>query len=420
VESTVNPTAYHTIFLQKLAERSGCGSLVESGGSVGNDNSETRLIWDVNPFKTSYLTMINKTTDERINLRDALFQDHSYKGGDQISAAKEGVPQSLSDHTTGNLDGCVNRVTKKGRLTVLNYCNVVSIEFEDALHGNGVALRVQGELSETDTKTSTSGRAKRDQKVNSKGQQSTSSNAKLTAVGVKYLDLRSGIKSHQTIRPRGGGEIILCAGTFESPRILLSSGLGERTKDTTPATPVLPVTLRGIGRNLQDHTMLPIFFVGNWWTAASQVSLLKDRMNRLSQGGDGPRTSDSKARCGASIGGVLSVLIASLSCLSAVYLCSADSTKRAIDGYLSPLYSNLHQYVPVVLQEHTNTLNHHAGSMPVLSSLLLLVTCFFALSWCLSRSPPSGDNFPLNRVHGFLLVDSEGQVLSKDSTEAPR
>lgn len=413
MESTVNPTAYHTIFLQKLASKSGCGSLVDSTGLLGNDKSETKLIWDVNPFKSSYLTMISRATDERINLRDVLFQDHSYKEGTQISAATKSVPQSLSHQTDSTLGGAVDRVTKKGKLTVLSYCNVVSIEFNDVLQGNGVAVRLQDELTETDTRAV--------QQVDSKGQVSNSSNAKLIAVGVKYLDLKSGIKTQKTIRPLGGGEIILCAGAFESPRILLSSGLGVRTKDTLPAVPVLPVTLRGIGRNLQDHTMLPILFVGNWWTAASQVSLLKDKMNRVSQGGEGPRTSDSKTRYGVSMGGILGVLIASLSCLCAVYLCSGDSTKHEIDGYLSPLLSDLHQYVPITLQEHTTALYNQAKNMPVLSTISLIACCLYALSWSYSMSrPPSGDNFPLNRVHGFLLVDSEGRVVSKDSTEAPR
>lgn len=409
----MNPTAYHTIFLQKLAERSGCGSLVESAGSSENDKTETKLIWDVNPFKSSYLTMIDKATEERINLRDVLFQDHTYTEGKQSKV----VPQSVSDQKPGNLDGDVNRVLKKGKLTILNYCNVVSIEFQNVIQMNREAV-AQDELTETDTKTNTSGGV---QQTGSNGQVSNSSSAKLIAVGVKYLDLRSGIISQNTIRPRGGGEIILCAGAFETPRILLSSGLGVRSEDTLPAIPVLPVTLRGIGRNLQDHTMLPLMFVGNWWTAASQVAHLKGRMNRMSEGVEGPQTSDSKIRYDMSIGGVLKIVIVSFSCLSAVYLCSSDSTKRAMEGYFSPLLFNLLQYIPDKLRDQATALYHNAESMPVVSFLFLLAICFCAVSWSFCRTrPPSGDNFPLNRVHGYLLVDSEGRVVSKDSTEAPR
>lgn len=413
MESTVNPTAYHTIFLQKLAVRSGCGSLVESAGSSENDKSESKLIWDVNPFKSSYLTMIEKATEERINLRDVLFQDHTYTEGKQ----SKGAPQSVSDQKPGNLDGDVNRVLKKGKLTILNYCNVVSIEFENVMQIDRVAA-AHDELTETDTRTDTSGRV---HGTDSNGQASNSSSAKLIAVGVKYLDLRSGTNSQNTIRPTGGGEIILCAGAFETPRILLSSGLGVRSKETLPAIPVLPVTLRGIGRNLQDHTMLPIMFVGNWWTAASQVAHLKDRMNRMSEGVEGPRTSDSKIRYDVSIGGVLKIVIASLSFLSAVYLCSSGSAKRTMEDYFSPLLFNLIQYLPDKLRDKATALFHTAESMPVLSTLLLLAICFCALSWSFCRTrPPSGDNFPLNRVHGYLLVDAEGRVVSKDSTEAPR
>jgi len=92
----------------------------------------------------------------------------------------------------------------------------------------------------------------------------------------------------QTVTPSHGGEIILCAGAFESPRVLLASGLrrAESSTANTPYTPYTPFTshslsfsdadspltplsplpnLVDIGQNLQDHCVLPYMMLGNWY-----------------------------------------------------------------------------------------------------------------------------------------------------------
>lgn len=66
---------------------------------------------------------------------------------------------------------------------------------------------------------------------------------------------------------RAAQEVILCAGVFGSPQILMLSGIGDaaelRRLGVQPA-----LDLPGVGLNLQDH---PI--VGSWWTSTRPISL---------------------------------------------------------------------------------------------------------------------------------------------------
>jgi choline dehydrogenase-like flavoprotein len=76
-----------------------------------------------------------------------------------------------------------------------------------------------------------------------------------------------GTTTETTITPEHGGEIILCAGAFETPRILIASGLKKDAhvpaagkKSSSP----LP-NLVDIGENLQDHVVLPYMLLSNWY-----------------------------------------------------------------------------------------------------------------------------------------------------------
>jgi hypothetical protein len=66
-----------------------------------------------------------------------------------------------------------------------------------------------------------------------------------TAVSVISTDPNGKIL---TSTAKNGGEIVLCCGVFETPRLLLRSGLD----------------LPGIGRTLLDHPILPYLVLGNW------------------------------------------------------------------------------------------------------------------------------------------------------------
>jgi choline dehydrogenase len=67
-----------------------------------------------------------------------------------------------------------------------------------------------------------------------------------TCKGVQY------IQGGQTYEAYADSEVILCAGTFDSPRILMLSGIGEA--DELAAAGIRSVhLLKGVGKNLQDH-----------------------------------------------------------------------------------------------------------------------------------------------------------------------
>lgn len=75
------------------------------------------------------------------------------------------------------------------------------------------------------------------------------------AVGVTYT-LKN---SKQTFFKKGRREVILCAGAFASPQLLMLSGVGPRQHLQAKGISV-HADLAGVGQNLQDHVMFPITY----------------------------------------------------------------------------------------------------------------------------------------------------------------
>lgn len=73
------------------------------------------------------------------------------------------------------------------------------------------------------------------------------------AVGVEYL------QNGQTQQARATREVILSAGAFFSPKLLMQSGIGPAEHLKSHNIPIL-VDLPGVGQNLQDHIQLLTFF----------------------------------------------------------------------------------------------------------------------------------------------------------------
>ena len=71
------------------------------------------------------------------------------------------------------------------------------------------------------------------------------------AVGVQYK------KGEKTIQVFGQKEIILSAGTFKSPQLLMLSGIGELSELKNHGIHCTH-ELKGVGKNLQDHLFYPI------------------------------------------------------------------------------------------------------------------------------------------------------------------
>jgi choline dehydrogenase len=75
------------------------------------------------------------------------------------------------------------------------------------------------------------------------------------ATGVTYM------QDGKLLTASASREVIVSAGTLESPRILMLSGIGERAQLEGLGIAVV-VDLPGVGKNLHDHTLLPIIWEG--------------------------------------------------------------------------------------------------------------------------------------------------------------
>jgi choline dehydrogenase len=73
------------------------------------------------------------------------------------------------------------------------------------------------------------------------------------AVGVEYL------QGDQRYTAQATKEIILSAGAFFSPKLLLQSGIGPADELKSLGIP-MGVDLPGVGKNLQDHMQLPVVY----------------------------------------------------------------------------------------------------------------------------------------------------------------
>lgn len=77
------------------------------------------------------------------------------------------------------------------------------------------------------------------------------------AVGVEYL------KDGQLVEVRGRNEIVLCGGAYESPKLLMLSGIGPAETLKTHGVPIV-TDLPGVGQNLQDHLILSVCFLSKY------------------------------------------------------------------------------------------------------------------------------------------------------------
>jgi choline dehydrogenase-like flavoprotein len=76
-------------------------------------------------------------------------------------------------------------------------------------------------------------------------------NGQPRAIGVEYLS-DGGHGSAQTLRLKPGGEVLLCAGSFGSPQLLMLSGIGPADHLRQHGI-ALVHELPGVGENLHDH-----------------------------------------------------------------------------------------------------------------------------------------------------------------------
>ncbi len=100
----------------------------------------------------------------------------------------------------------------------------------------------------------------------------------------------TGMRHDQEITISAGREVILCSGAYNSPQLLMLSGIGPADLLTELGIPV-SIDHPEVGRNLQDHPLVPLIF-----THSQPVSLLIGSepryMQQFLKEGRGPLTSN--------------------------------------------------------------------------------------------------------------------------------
>ena len=104
------------------------------------------------------------------------------------------------------------------------------------------------------------------------------------AVGV------AGEQNGEPVEVRAEREVVLCAGSYNSPQLLLLSGIGPA--EELALREIEPVVdLPGVGRNLQDHVQ-----IGGIWTTEEPVSLIlgaePEQQQAFAERGEGPLSSN--------------------------------------------------------------------------------------------------------------------------------
>ena len=428
----------------------------------------------MNPVKSSYLATIDGDTHERIHIRDIL-----YKRQDDEDCNNDVNQNQNTQDDSANTDGDDNNnKIARGNLTVLDNATVMSILFENIAEKQETSKQIAESkpISIMDYFFSTEST-----EINTTGAEiahNRKRNEKLAAVAVQYSHGEYDEKEVNIVKPINGGEIILCAGAFESPRILISSGLGASgisgggrkvleggDKITTdsgvdsqnagiasdrggdvgaselietgntihpvhPANspPSLPVTLRGIGCNFQDHTMLPVMCIGKWWCAGDFGG---DNCRRVSSSiqsnGDFLRQSivDDKTNASDLTGNTATSTATSSS--SAGVFGSALNTMciAAVASMVSVLSIYMGEGAPQIL-EYIHDMNQferyalYLGLTQVGVLVIVVLYNLYAREKTENASTNGGNRYPLNCVHGYVNLDEKGDLLPAHSTVPPR
>ncbi|KAK3045695.1 hypothetical protein LTR09_012755 [Extremus antarcticus] len=112
----------------------------------------------------------------------------------------------------------------------------------------------------------------------------------LTATGVIYSDMSTG----STLNVTASKEVILSAGVFQTPQLLMLSGIGPQ--DTLATFGIEPYLINeNIGRNMQDHLYFSVIARSQPDASAldlyNNVGLLQDAEAQYASNASGPLTT---------------------------------------------------------------------------------------------------------------------------------